>query len=433
VTEPRDDLAGALHRLRDQVRDLVPVPPAAGLRAHARHRLLVRRATAAGLAAVAVVTVVIGGNAVLRPTAGPPVPPAGSPTPSASPAPSPTASPEPVPPAVTPSPRPEPRPVLPVDDPIARVDWDSATISFPPEPGCPDGPVGFTPVSDIYPNGIGPADSYPAIGLDATHAAYGDLTGDGRLEAVLAATCFSSEEAMTSGHGGRLLVVTRADSGQLTALGRVGPPGAGFLSWWVADGRLLIDADPWAVDPADHFVPVPGLALAYQWDGAGFGDWQPAVEYPALVPPDPDQFPPPVRPRAVAAGLGCPNDELRFVAEPSGWGWTATGSGALLAITSRPFQQYLFDLDNTGERLLVTGLDCVTDGGDTRTGLAVFERAGDGWQGISVLLAPAGYQPAGWRTEGGDLVVDWSSPEQAEGIPPGRYRWSGTVLEPVDG
>jgi hypothetical protein len=428
MTEPDHELTGALHRLREQVRDRVAAPPAAGLRTRASHRLRVRRLTTAGLAATAVIAVALGGNALLQPTAVPP------PLPPVEP-PSPPVTPTPAGPAVTPSPRPEPRPVVPVDDPIAEVAWRSATIMFPPEDGCPDGPIDFVAVSDIFPTALGPPDRYPAIALDATRAAYGDLTGDGRLEAVLEARCLSSGEDLASGHGARLLVVTRQDDGALTALGRVGPPGATFLSWWVDRGRLLINADPATAGAEHHFVPVPGLALSYRWDGTGFGDWEPAPEYPPVVPLDPEGTGAPVQPRAaVAAGLGCPDTELRFVPFGDGRSGDSLDPSGYL-VPGGYGQQYLFDLDRTGARLLVVPLDCNRPDGTHLTGLAVFERAGDGWQGISVLLPPEGYGPAAWfEEEGGLLRVDWGAGDaEAPEIPSTMHRWTGTVLERVNG
>lgn len=438
MTEHRDDLDAALRRLRDTVRHRVPVPAGAALRARAEHRLRVRRAATALAAAAAVTAVAVGGVTLLRPTASAPVPPADSPIPPASP----TGSPGPSPP-VTPSPRPAPQPVQPVDDPIAEVDWRTATITIPPREGCPDGPIDFAAAPGLAATAVGPADdSLPVIMIDATKAGYGDLTGDGRAEAVIEATCAPSEEGLTSGHGGRLLVVAREPGGTLTGLVWTGPPGAAYHSYWISDQRLLIDADPWTARAEDSFVPAPGLALSYRWDGDGLAGWEPAPEYPPMLPRDPDETGPPVRPRgAVAGGLGCPDAELRFTFTRPGFEWGApTAAGVTYAVLGGPFQQYLFDLDRTGDRLLVTGLACTRADGTTRSGLAVFERAGDGWQGISVLTSPSGDEPGpsgdepgAWRMEEGRLLVEWRSPGDGEEAPAVAYRWTGTVLEPADG
>lgn len=430
MTQPPHDPFSAFHRLRDAVRDRVPIPPADGLRSRAAARLRTRRLTTAGLAVAAVIALAGGGSVLVPPITDTslPVRPGspGTPTPTST--------------TPAPSPRPAPRPATPPDDPIATVDWSRATIAFPPEPGCPDGSVSFTPVSDTDPNGIGPSGAYPAIALDATRVAYGDLTGDGRLEAVLEAACFISEEGRSSGHGSQLVVVSRQEDGQLAALVRVGPPGAIFLSWWVADGRLLIEADPWVAAAEDQFVPVPGLALAYRWDGTGFGDWQPAAEYPPIMPPAGEPGPP-VRPRAVAAALGCPDLPVRFQpAEPGTQGdtpvrrSTAAAGDASYALghVAGSAQPYLFDLDRTGTRLLVTALRCTRADGTRTDGLAVLEPAGEGWRGISAVVSPGGEIPVSWRMEQDRLVVDWRAADEDRVVASTAYQWTGTVLAPVD-
>jgi hypothetical protein len=434
VTGSPDDLTTAMQRLRAAVRDEVPVPPAAGLRVRATRQRRARRTATAVLAAAVVGALAIGGVQVIDLAAGPPAPPAGTPTPTSTP--TPTAAPE-----VTPSPRPVPLPLPePPDDPIARVDWRNATITLPPQDGCPDGSVDFVAVSDIYPVAIGPPDGAPQLSIDATWAAYGDLTGDGVPEVVLPAGCRTSESVEDGDDDPVLLVVTRAADGTLTALGYVDAPGTIPLSWWVEDRALLVEAGAGTAGPGDDPPAPPGLVLRHSWTGGGFTGGEPAAEYPPLVPPDPGALPPPVRPRAaVAAALGCPDDELRFVAEPSGGLWSASASEALYVINAQrlrrypALQRYLFDLDNTGDRLLVTAVACVEPDGTGREGIVVFERAGDGWQGISVLRHRRDAEPLAWYVSldsflaGGDLLqVEWSGEQM-----PTTYRWNGTELAPV--
>lgn len=419
----RDGLTVALHQLRGAVRERVTPPPAARLRARAIRALRVRRTAAALAGATAVAALAVGGFQVVQLTAHQPVPPAGTPSPAGSPTP-------PEVPEVTPSPRPAPLPPSLPDDPITQVDWRSATITLPARAGCPDGTIDFVAVSDIYPNAMGPVDGEPWLSIDATQAAYGDLTGDGRAEAVLAAGCFTSE---SSGDGApTLLVVARAADGTLAGLGHVGALGTMPLAWWVEDGALLVDADPSVAGPDDHFPAVPGLALRYQWTGSGFTGWEPAEAYPPIVPLDPAGTGPPVRPRAVAAALGCPDEELRFTRDEHDWGGTATAGGATFTTPARFHQRYLFDLDHTGSMLLVTALQCTDVDGWTRRGLAVFERSGDGWRGISVLQHGPGAEAEEWSQDVDSLVlagvdllrVGWSGAGNA--LP---YRWTGTVLE----
>jgi hypothetical protein len=353
------------------------------------------------------------------------------------------ASPQPPPlRAVPPSPRPAPLPPPgPPDDPIARVDWRNATVTLPPHDYCPTGPVRFAPFGGptgtprVHADGrvilLNPDDT------DLLRPAYGDVTGDGRREVVVAVDCYLSADGTDppTGHGGHLLVVARADDGTLTGLGWVGPRGADIQEFWVSGGRVLMVGNPWTVNPEEHFPNVPGLALSYRFDGDRFIGWEAAADHPPIVPLDRDGFPPPVRPRApVATALGCSDSELRFVAEPSGTLWTASASDGTYFIDIRPFQRYLFDLDRTGDRLLVTALGCDGPDGWVREGLAVFERAGGGWQGISVLPPPAGrrWAVAGWTWDGDLLSVHWSDPGAGDDQPPPvAYRWTGTALVPA--
>jgi hypothetical protein len=335
-------------------------------------------------------------------------------------------------------------PQAPPDDPITRVDWFDAAVTLPDSEYCPAGRVQFAP----FDSGAGPprnarvhADGKVIDVLpDSASVAYGDVTGDGRIEVVLAVECFLSSTGTDfgSGHGGWLLAVARADDGTLTGLGFLGPRSADIQEVWVADGRVLMVGDPWTANPDDHFPGLPGLVLSYRWDGSRFVGWEPAADFPPIVPLDPSGIGPPAGPRAVAAGLGCPDVELRFSRTDAEWGGTATAGDATFVIPSKIFQQHLFDLDNTGRRLLVTALACTGSDGWTREGLAVFERAGDGWQGISVLTPPPGLDlidAGGWGTDlDGGFYVSWARPSgegewEADEI---EYRWTGTVFEAVE-
>jgi hypothetical protein len=328
------------------------------------------------------------------------------------------------------------------DDPITGVDWTGATVTLPPSDYCPTGTVTFAEVDSesggttnprVFRDGrvieLYPDHSFPSW-------AYGDVTGDGRLDVVLEVQCFLSDHpgGHGSGHGGHLLAVARADDGGLAGLGFLGPRGAAITEVWVADGRVLMVGDPWTANPEDHFPGLPGLVLSYRWDGSRFVGWEPAADYPPIVPLDPGGPGAPVRPRAVAEGLGCPDLELRFTRPEADWSGTATAGGATFTILPRYQQQHLLDLDNTGDRLLVTAISCTAPEGWTRAGLAVFERAAEGWQGISVLIPPAGHEPLGWDLDaGGRLRVEWHrqlSDGENSSVITGHYRWTGTELVP---
>lgn len=433
----------ALNRLRDAITTGAVAPPAATLRTHARRWLRARQATAGGLAAVTVAAVALGGTAVWQPTAGPP--PAANP----SGAPSPTA---------------------PADAPIDQLDWTTATITLPPEHGCPSGPVGFVPQEQFtvphstegrrweWATAMGPADGFPAVALWLNQPpGFGDLTGDGRPEAVLRARCFPTEDSVISGDA--LLVVTRQPDGTLAGLGWVGPPDdvrepywTSFLSYWVADGRLLVDAallaDPGTPRPDPH---PPGQALSYRWDGERLVDDGPAAEYPPLLPVGGEGAGPPVRLGPVADGLGCPDAELRFTRDPtislaaqpdldfSGGGAAPAGDDTY-RFRPNHYRQHLFDLDGSGQRRLLVTIKCWRTDGVRVEGLAVFERAGDGWQGVSVLPSPTEpgrHYLVDWRPDGPDLVVSWTFDDSCaecdrERVADQRYRWTGSELAPVD-
>ncbi len=432
MTAPRFDPTGALHELRRAVHQAVPMPPAAQIRARVARRVRSRRTAAALAAAAAVAVLALGGAHLAGFTAAPP-PPATTPSPS----PSPTGEPEPTPSPVPPSPRPAPRtPVVP-DDPITRVDWHGTVTLELPEArdGCPSGLLTFRDGMHGGPDG-------PGVALAVSdHPPYGDVIGDSRLETVVQALCFTSPESLGSGHGWQPLLVTPGDEGTLVGFW-VGPRGANIHDIWFDDGRVLMVGDPWTAGPEDHFPAVPGFVLAYAWDGTRFAGGQPAPDYPPIVWPDDTRRPAPVRPRAaVASALRCADDTLRFVEEPSGTLWDASSSTGLYVIQSRTSQQYLFDLDRTGDRLLVTALACVSNGPrkqDPETiveGVAVFERAGEGWQGISVRMPPRpGLRVAQWGQEGDDVMISWFDPTRPDGdVFNIRYRWTGTELVPVGG
>jgi hypothetical protein len=404
MTDHHDELATALDALRGEVRDLVPVPDAAGLRARATHRLRVRRVTTAVVAAAAVTAIAVGGNTLLRPTA------------------------VPAPPAESTSQRPVPISPEPPDDPIAEVGWESATIDMPPREGCPDGPVTFQPVSDIHPTGIGPVGgAYPQVSIDANEVAYADLGG--QVVAVLQATCDAapSEDRVLDQ---LLLAVIRETGGSLRGVGWLDPPGTAILSYWVAGHRLV--AEVYSVAPGDGLGTTPGLAFAIALDGGTFDGWEQAAEYPPVVPPDLDGPGAPVRPGgAVATGLDCPDQEIRFgnSIDVLEWPWLAsTDTDASYGLPRHDdAQPYLFDLDRTGQRLLVLALSCLPLGGSPTHGLAVLERAGEGWQGIGVLTR-RGLQPSRWWIDGDRFMVEWrGSGVQQETA----YRWTGTLFDPI--
>jgi hypothetical protein len=396
-----------------------------------------------------VVAVAVGGTSWLRLTAGPPAPPAGTPVPSS--------------PAPEPSPRPAPLAVEPVDDPIAEIDWGTATINVPPRDGCPSGAVTFVAREDFpivpdeavgwaYAPLLGPPEGFPAIGIEFTDSfAVGDLTGDGHAEAVLAATCHPDEDG--GGYGETLMVVAHDGSWALNVLGWINVP-AGHQGIWITDGQLFVQP-PQDSSGTDAAAAAPGLVLTYRWDSGEFVGGEPAGRYPPVLPAG-GAAGAPIRPGIIAAQLGCPEAELRFgrpqppsaaFTDAHGWsdflGASTAEAGAAtyeLLVARSP---HIVDLDRTGTRLLMAALACHRADGSVGHGLAVFEPAGDGWRGISILqpewdTLPGDYYTLDGWTPGPDLVeVSWAlhpPPECDEcdvEYVESMHRWTGTVLERV--
>jgi hypothetical protein len=428
-----EDLANsALQRLRHTITTGAVPPPAAALRRHASRRVHARRAMAGGLAAIAVAAVALGGDLLERPTADPP--------------------------AAT-------------FDGIDQVDWTTATVDLPPSDGCPSGRVEFVPADEFeaprdevnrrrweYSDAIAPPAGFPAVALyPEMPPAYGDLTGDGEPEAVLWALCHPTLDDVSE----RLLVVGNGPDGELTGLGWVAPPTdlpaevwVTFRAYWVTgDGRLLVDAAQHAFPdppPDGGLAYPPGYALSYRWDGQRLVDEGPAADYPPVLTEDGQTAGPPVRLGPVADGLGCFDAELRFTLSATielprqpdldfSGGGVAEAGGHTYRFRPNHHRMDLFDLDGSGERKLLVTIECDRTAGGRVEGLAVFDPAGGGWQGVAVLPSPtepSQHYLVDWRLDGQDLVVSWSY-ERCPGCDhyraaEQRYRWTGDELVPVD-
>jgi hypothetical protein len=320
------------------------------------------------------------------------------------------------------------------------VDWWHATITLPPHDQCPSGELTFEPFQRSASDTSRPAaqgqgriiqyfidEEQGRAGDEVPNGiAHGDLTGDGRAEAVISVGCDADGLLDGAGEGTpHLLAVSRTDEGDLIGLGYPAPPGAAYHWWWVEDGTLLVHAAPYRTGSADR-LPAPGVTLGYRWDGQGFVEFEPA---PPLVPLAAGQSGQPVVPGAVADGLDCPGNSLRFVRDGVAYAGAASAAGATYAVPERTGQRFLFDLtgDGGGAPLVATALACTDPAGQTRHGLAVFEPlAAIGWQGVAVLRHPQGLQPAAWRlVSPGVLRVAWSG----EGGQEIDYRWTGTDFQ----
>jgi hypothetical protein len=414
------DLSRALADLRDAVHRRAGTPPAAArLRRLAERQRRARRAASVLAAAVAVTAVVAGGVTLVRGEALPPPQPGESstPTPRRSPVPSPTPS------------SPPRTPATPVTaDPITRVNWSKATIELAEHPGCPRGTVKLRPVP-YFPEATGAAGGRQLmIGLD--DVAYGDLTGDGRAEAVLKGTC--RQDAEDSGDGqGQLLVVRRGDRDKLTGLGWAGPRGEAITGWWVAGGLLYADAKPHYKD-WDYSL---GAALAYRWTASGFTEVDVSEEFPGLVPVA-GRAGVPADLTPVVDRLACRDGDvpdrssvmLRLDAGGKGAaGGTTWDAGQPLTPDTLP---HLVDLDGDGRRRLMVALYC--GGADAETGpanLVVLERSADGYRAITVVIPEPGPRFHEWRWRLDQRVLSLFI---GEGAAESRYRWNGRTFDPLD-
>lgn len=415
---PDVEVGRALAELRAGVAGTINRPVASAVRAHAEHRVRVRRTVSAVAVAVAVVAVAATGVVLTRGTAQPPVfPPAATPTGimPGTPDPSSTATRRPTSaPSGSASPPPQ------AADPMTKVDWTTAEITIPEEPGCPLGAVQLRLDAG---NGFayGPT-SYPRVSINHATVGYGDVTGDGRMEAILDAGC--QADAENSGDGkGRLLVVTRQPNGTLVGLGWAGVPGAIFAESWASGGTLFTDMHPWHQDWGYRL----GAVRAYRLSGGTFTEVETTTDYPALVLSKLAEGPE-VDLTAVADRLGCPGTVLRF--DPQG---RASGAGTTwdLGQPEAPdMSPHLADLDGNGTRRMLVVMTCgrPADGVGGVSSLVVLDRAGDGFRAVDALRPPAGMSLGGWRYAAGALTLSLA-PDGGGEVSERRYRWTDSRFQ----
>jgi hypothetical protein len=421
------DVASALAGLRGAVREVVPVSSSGDVRARAEHQLRVRRVTTVLVAAAAVAAIAFGAAAVVRPSAAP-IQPAETPTPSA-----------PVGPTSTPRPSLSVPawPATTIDDPIADVDWANATIDVPANRDCPSGRLRFTD---------GDSAGAPKITLAVPPdwpIAYGDLNGDSRPEAILEGLCLLSSEDSGDGQG-QLLVITRGTGGTLAALDWVGPRGGLYESFWVVDGQLFVDVQPWHTDWGYSL----GEALAYRWDGgsfveanSGYAGTQPSASETQGPPIDlgPDDGP-------IASALGCPGHTIRLEAGDrlgGGAGLSAEGDGVVYAFergTPGPLQ-HLVELSGAAdERHLLAAITCydssssyekaIAEGLGVRGhGLLVLECLPDGFRAVDFLPVPSHYRMSEWQFDRGRLTITTTSVASGSEGPALTRVWNGQYFQ----
>jgi hypothetical protein len=157
------------------------------------------------------------------------------------------------------------------DDPMLKVDWFAATITG----ALPNCGFGTSERALIFHRDggwamIGARWRRPSVGFGPRYVAYGDLTGDGKAEAIISAACASGDEGWPASWAGTW-IVRRDDAGDLHIIDIVwlGTPIR------IDNGLLLLQPSSWDSDRG------LGRVLALAWDGA------------AMVPVNTgDRFPP---------------------------------------------------------------------------------------------------------------------------------------------
>ncbi len=402
MTDHDLDLSAALSRLRTDVRRTVPPPPATQVRHRADRRLRIRRTATVLVAASLVGAALIGGGLLWNGAAPKPPPlPGGSTTPSASPSPS-----------LRPSKAVAARQTPPPPAPWTGVNWATATITLPAHPGCPSGPVTLRTLQLFGRDAIAGPASWPRVTIVADSVAYGDLTGDGQPEAVLEASCLTSEE--DSGDGQGQLLVLRRDGGTLRTLAWVGHRGSMFGDNWVTGGRLLTDVKP-RYGAWEYQL---GAARAYRWTGQSFTE-DADSGHPGIVPRA-GATGPAVDLTAVAPLTGCPAATVRF--GPDG---RATGFD-LDQPAAPDYLQHLVDLDGDGRRRLLVAITCGrTDTLPGRTFVAVLDAT---FRAVDAVLPPPGTSLSGWTHRAGVLTLQ-AAPAAGGLVQDVQYTWNGDYFQ----
>jgi RNA polymerase sigma-70 factor (sigma-E family) len=154
------------------------------------------------------------------------------------------------------------------NDPIHAVDWRHAVISLAQMPGCPSGRVTFTGSTGEDPWFESGRED---IRLMLDRLALGDVTGDGRAEAVVLAYCGLGE----FGTGRRFILLRLERDGTLTQLGWADPPDHRVWAIWLHAGTLYMDGSSFPGEPI-------GTAYAWRWTGSTFVGSDSSAEYPAI-------------------------------------------------------------------------------------------------------------------------------------------------------
>jgi hypothetical protein len=136
--------------------------------------------------------------------------------------------------------------------------WSATTVALPPASAdytpCPTGTVTFAAQGETVFEGVRIALSRPV--------ATGDLTGDGRDEAVAYVHCESRVEVDSGDGSGHLMVISQPGPGTFIGLAHVGVSGENYEAARVQDGTLVATVEQRYGDGVQD--------RTYRWNGTSF-------------------------------------------------------------------------------------------------------------------------------------------------------------------
>lgn len=292
---------------------------------------------------------------------------------------------------------------------IGEVRWQQAVIDLPTHSDmpCPTGRQHMQPVGSD--EALANFAWAPAEGrgqrliLNSRDIAYGDLTGDGKPEAVLNILCSDlPATALRNGlRGGQLLVVTMRADHSLAGLRYAGQPYAEYPSFKVENQKLMAQVQyGWIGSGARaNAVYAPAHSRTYQWNGTEFTQVAGRTS-PLLLMSLEQSVGSPVELATILRDGApvCPGRTARFDVHG------LQIDGAMYRVTSqiRPT-----DFDHDGNQELLAQVQC-TDTTGSFDSLYLFGQGADKFVVLDVPIANAGQYviPGGWKVEGDTLTVE---------------------------
>jgi hypothetical protein len=281
---------------------------------------------------------------------------------------------------------------------IELVDWTTATLVLPRNTAvpCPTGRRQLRPSYEMrWKVKLGEASGPAKAGdLDVgrrtfqvlnTPVAFGDLTGDGKPEALLHVRCTEFPSGgMGEEEGAQLLAVTMRDDYSLVGLGYVGQVHAQYPSYRIADGQVVAALRYAVINKHRRGYTRYDVAHVrkYSWNGKSFSQVAGRTA-PLVLSPAKDGVSSPVQLPAILRGSAvvCPAATVRF-----SFG-EATSGGYTYSLEGRNVAQ-IVDIDGDGDEELLVTVRC----------------SGNGYDGKSVYLVGQG--PDGFITRDVPLAND---------------------------